>query len=394
MARFFGDCLETWDPLGIDLSGLHLTFVDSHRGDIEHLHRDGGSSIIFDQSVLEVMGLVSDSALRSLSIGAASDDPFPSLLSAFYASRHLALGMLSDAVFDAGICRYLRRDDPTPYAADEARRNAWVELQGCFMIGHEVMHTKVQHEGGSILASLIAEDYLRRMLPHARQLDQDAGLQHGDSAEQWRIQPGTEDLLVPRVMRTDLSWESRLTWIVETQDEFGQEVLADYGAALAVSRNLGHNILSPDECLLACYVALVARVCLQTVERRIIAYTPSVPAISDTYRIAAELRTRIEFLGMALGPLSRNGAYKDLSRLDDDAERVKQRIDKQWGALHDALTRLGDSWVRPLIRLAAGGERFPRERGEPAEWPDDVEISNLVEASNYVRSSIGVSITL
>lgn len=394
MARFFGDCLESWDPLDADLSGVKLVFVDSHRGDFEHLHLDEGSCIIFDQSFLEVLGLVSDSAIRSLSLGMAPEGPYPSILSAFYAARHLALGDLFDAVFDANICRNLRRNDPSPYDADERRRNAWVELQGCFTIGHEIMHTKIADGGGAILASLTAEDYRRRMLPHVRHMDQGSNLKDGDWTEQWRQVPGTEDLMVPQVVRPDLSWESRLNWIVETQDAFGQEVLCDYGAALAVSRNLGNNILSPDECLLACYVALVARIGMQTVERRIVAYTPSVRTIPDTLRIATELRTRVDFLRMALTPMARNGAYKDISRIQNGEEQVKERMDEQWSRLEDTLIRFDKAWVWPFLRLVAKGSRLGSENGERDPWPDDFDVDDLVQASEYVRSSIGVPLRL
>lgn len=395
MARFFGDFLETHDALGADLSGVRLVFVNSHRGDIEHLHVEQGSCIVFDQSLLELLGLVSDSALHSLSLGTPNRGPFPSILSALYAARNLALGDLFDAAFDASVCRTLRRNDPAPYAADERRRNAWVELQGCFTIGHEVMHTKLNRYDDAILASLIAADYKKRMLPHVRHLDERAGLQGGDWADQWRLVPGTEDSWVPQVLRKDLSWEAKLTWVLETPDGFGQEILCDYGAALAVSRNLGKNILSPDECLLACYVALVARACMTAVESRIRAYTSSVPAITDTLRIATELRTRIDFLRLALAPIARNGAYKDIRSNEGQAEddRVTKLVTEQWDRFEETLRRLDETWTRPLIKLASGGKRLGNIDNVPP-WPDDLDVADLFQASDYVRESVGVRLEL
>jgi hypothetical protein len=402
MSRFFGDCLEGWDSLDVDMSHIRLIFVNSHRGDIEHLHFDEGSCIIFDQSLLELLGLVSDSAIRSMSIGTAPSGPFPSILSAFYAARNLALGSLFDAVFDANICRSLRRRDPRPYSVDEQRRNAWVELQGCFTIGHELMHSKLSDSDGEgnsdsvpTLASIVAEDYEQRMLPHVRHMDElDASREEGDWEDQWRLAPGSEDSLTPKAVKPNLSWEAQLKWITQTQDSFGQEVLCDYGAALFVARNLGNNVLSPDECLLACYVALVARLCMQVVERRILAHTPSVPEMSETIRIATELRTRIQFLRIALAPLVRNGAYKDISRTSDDETLVKQRVSEQWGRFDATLRHLNETWTWPLVRLAAGGDRLGPKNEDRGKWPDDIDLSSLVEASQFVRSSFGVQLSL
>lgn len=397
MGRFFGDVLETFQPVGVDLSGVKLVFVNSHLGDVEHLHLQQGSCIIFDQSLLEILGLVSDSALQALSLGTPPKGPSLSILSAFYAARNLSLGKISDAVDDASLCYSLRKQDATPYPADEQRRNVWAELQGCFTIAHEVMHTKAEDSDDSVLASYLVADYETRMLPHARKQDQKNGSPSGEWRDQWRLVAGTEGSWAPEVVAPTINWESRLKWVLETQDGFGQEVICDYSAALAVSRNLGGSLLSTDECLLACYVALVGRACMTAVERRIIAYTSSVPTLEETLRIATELGTRIKLLRLALVPLSRNGAYKDISRTvgEDGSDQVRDLVNAQWAQFDRTLRRLDEVWTTPIVKLAGGGRR-PEAHVDDREFPmpGDLEAIDLRRAQDYVRRSVGVNLRM
>jgi hypothetical protein len=399
LSRFFVDCLETFEPAGLDTSRVRLVHINSHRGDIEHIHDVTASHVIFDQSMMEILGLATDSLNRTMSLGAGDAAPFPSLLSAFYAYRHLALGMPDDAIFDASLCRTLRRSEPRPYTADEQRRNVWVQVQSCFTIGHEVMHARLPSDGssdGSILAQLLAKDYAARMTPMLAAMDKAGpGGSYGDWAGQWRLTNGAEDTFRPVVEAPRLSWVEQLRWIAESQDSFGQEVLCDYGAALMVMRNLGGDLLPPDEILLACYVALVTRMCMQVVEKRILAYTSRCPRLEDSVRFGVETRTRIQFLRLALRPLCRNSAYKDLMDAGLEEAEVMSLVDARWSSLEGYLSRLDSAWTRPLLKLAANGSRVEAVRGmslPDRESPPDLDMSSLREVSSFVRTSTGISL--
>ncbi|MHA3020604.1 hypothetical protein ACXPWS_10065 [Mycobacterium sp. BMJ-28] len=72
---------------------------------------------------------------------------------------------------------------------------------------------------------------------------------------------------------------------------------------------------------LACSAKTYGATRQSAVEGRIRAYTSSRPALTDTLRIAAELRTRIDFLRLALAPMVRNGAYKDITGNESNVEK-------------------------------------------------------------------------
>ena len=195
LSRFFADSLETFDALG-DTTHIKLIYTNSYRGDIEHIHFGNGSYIIFDQSMMELLGIATDSLLRSMSLALDGEDlSRTGILNAFYASRQLALGRPSYAAFHASMCQESRRREPQPYKPDKQRRNAWVEIQSCFMIGHEVMHSRLLPRDSQqsladerILASEVANDFAKRMRPLLQAMDKESSeARRGDSwNSEWR----------------------------------------------------------------------------------------------------------------------------------------------------------------------------------------------------------------
>lgn len=403
--RFFGDVLESFDSGSIEISDISLVEVDSHRADIEVLHKGEKSFVIFDQSMMDLFGAATGALLADLEIDRVSArGEHKYLLNAFFANRYLSLGFPYDAAWQATLARKARAMERPLLSHERARRDAWVRVQACFSIGHEVMHTRarIRGVGGEpggveVLARLLARDYESRMRPISRAMDAadpnlDSKTDRWDSP--WGYVPGTEDRMRPQFTGRDLSWEQKLNWIMATPDGFGEEVICDYASAIAVARNLGGKWLTPDEVLVAAYVGLVTRIFLNIVENRILAYTSRAPEdLLTTVAQSERIRTRLEFARLALGPICRRGVAKELRGQPDDA--IKAEAATRWESLRDFIRRIDSVWTTPLLRLFVSGGQWSDFDGNAIkvpEIPDEVNIENLVGMRDYCKECLGADL--